>query len=234
MLHGRFVWHELMTTDIKGAASFFTKIIGWKTEPWANDPTYTLFTNGGQAAAGLMLLPEDAKAMGVPPNWCTHIGTPNVQQTVKRAESLGTRVHRPPTELPSVGTFAVLADPQGAAFAVYSPERGNTSDAPAGVGEFSWHELATTDYKAALEFYQALFGWENAGAQDMGSDVGVYQMFGRNGRPLGGIFTKPAHMAGPAYWLPYNRVKDARQVAAAAQKARGSILNGPMEVPGGY
>ena len=122
MLHGRFVWHELMTTDTKAAASFFSKIIGWKTEPWSNDPTYTLFTNGARAAAGLMVLPEDAKAMGVPPNWCTHIGTPNVQETVRRAESLGARVHRPPTQLPSVGTFAVLADPQGAVFAVIKME----------------------------------------------------------------------------------------------------------------
>ncbi len=233
-LHGRFIWHELMTTDTRSAGRFFSAMTGWTTQAWPYDKSYTVFMAGKERpVAGLMLLPESAKAMGVPPCWVTYIGTPDVQDTVARARALGARLQREPETMPHVGTFASLQDPQGASFVVYTPETDMSSDAPPTVGEFSWHELATTDYKAALTFYQQLFGWEDAGAMDMGAGLGVYQMFGRGGRPIGGIFTKPANMPGPAFWLPYIHVRDARQVAAAVTRAKASVINGPMEVPGG-
>lgn len=231
-VRGRFVWHELLTTDTKAAAGFFTKLIGWKTRPWPQDPSYAMFFVGKQSVAGLMTLPDDAKAMGAPPNWLTYIGTPDVAATVRQVLSLGGRVLKETQQLPSVGSFAVLQDPQGAAFGVYTPEQ-SAPDAPAAEGDFSWHELATTDWQAALAFYQRVFGWEAGTPMDMGPGLGMYQIVSRNGRMVGGLFNKPAEMQGPAFWLPYIRVKDSRQTAAAAQKLKGKIINGPMEVPGG-
>jgi predicted enzyme related to lactoylglutathione lyase len=93
--------------------------------------------------------------------------------------------------------------------------------------------LATSDWRAALTFYQRLFGWEETGAMDMGPGMGTYQMFGRNGRTLGGMFNAPAQMPGPPSWLPYIRVADAKGGATAIKKLGGRVTNGPMEVPGG-
>lgn len=70
-LHGRFIWHELMTTDPRSAGRFFSSVIGWKTQAWPHDPDDRIFMTGRQPVAGLMLLPEPARAMGVPPNWLT-------------------------------------------------------------------------------------------------------------------------------------------------------------------
>src|SRR5690606_8678603 len=104
------------------------------------------------------------------------IGTDDLEAVVRETERLGGAVRTPPTELPNAGRYAVLADPQGAAFGVHWSA---APQAPAGaprLGEFSWHELATTDDRAALEFYQALFGWEKVLEHDMGA-MGAYLIF---------------------------------------------------------
>jgi predicted enzyme related to lactoylglutathione lyase len=229
---GRFVWHELLTTDPKSAGAFFSKIIGWKTQPW-DEGRYTLFVSGKRQDAGLMALPEEAKAMGGAPSWLTYIGTNNVDETARLATSLGATVKKGPEDIPSVGRYAVLEDPQGAVFGIYKSNQAPGSDAPPAVGEFSWHELATTDAKAAFDFYRRVFGWEETSAMDMGP-TGVYQMFGQSKeRPLGGFFNKPKEMPGPPAWLPYIRIPDAKKAAQAIAKGGAKVINGPMEVPGG-
>ena len=230
---GRFVWHELMTTDTKSTAGFFAKVAGWKTQPWPQDPTYAMFVAGRRPVAGLMVLPEEAKAMGAPPNWLTYMGTPSVDDTTRLAVTLGGKILKAAADIPAAGRFAVLQDPQGAVFAVYTPVQDQSSDAPAAVGDFSWHELATTDWLSALTFYRRLFGWEATSAMEMGPGMGTYQMFGRGGRSLGGMFNKPPQMQGPAAWLAYIRVGDAKKTAVTVKKLGGQIMNGPMEVAGG-
>ena len=232
-VRGRFVWHELLTTDTASAAAFFTKVTGWKTQPWPQDASYTLFVAGGRPMAGLMRLPEEARAMGAPPNWISHIGTPDVDQTVRQAAGLGAKILRPAETVPTVGRFAVLQDPQGAVFAVYKPDQIPPESAVPAVGDFSWHELVTTDWKAALAFYKQLFGWEETSAMDMGPEMGTYQMYGIGGRPLGGMYNKPPQMPAPPHWMPYIKVKDSKRAAAIVKKLGGRIINGPMEVPGG-
>jgi len=106
----------------------------------------------------------------------------------------------------------MLKDPQGAAFYIIQPEpRDNPADRDPEVGEASWLELMTTDQPAATKFYQELFGWQPPDAMDMG-DMGKYQMFNRGPRMIGGMMNKPKEMA---------------------QVPPQTVLNGPMEVPGG-
>jgi predicted enzyme related to lactoylglutathione lyase len=232
-VRGRFVWHELMTTDPRAAAGFFTKVAGWKTQQWPQDPSYTMFVAGKQPMGGVLSLPEDAKAMGAPPTWLTYIGTPNVDETARRIESLGGKILKAPGDIPTIGRFAIVQDPQGAVFAPFTPSGAGRDDAAPEIGDFSWHELATTDLRSALSFYKQLFGWDEAGSMDMGPGTGIYQMFGRNGRTLGGIFNKPKEQPGPPAWLPYIRVPESKDAVAKVKKLGGTILNGPMQVPGG-
>ena len=134
----------------------------------------------------------EAKEAGAPPHWLTYISTDDVDATAAKASELGGRVMHPATDIPGAGRFAVLADPQGAVFAIYASAAESAGDeecAPQ-VGEFSWHELATTDHAAALDFYAELFGWERAESMDMG-EAGIYQMYRRPGgcAPDGAIKT---------------------------------------------
>jgi predicted enzyme related to lactoylglutathione lyase len=77
-----------------------------------------------------------------------------------------------------------------------------------------------------------LFGWERTAAHDMGP-MGFYYLFGHNGRDIGGVFDKPAEMPGPPAWLGYVRGKDLDSMVDKAKAGGGTLVNGPMEVPGG-
>ena len=232
-VRGRFLWHELMTTDTKSAARFFSKVAGWKTQAWKQDAGYTMFVASARPMAGLMLLPEDAKAMGAPPSWITYIGTPDVDETARLAASLGGKILKPASDIPTIGRFAVIQDPQGAVFSAFTPSQAPQADTEPTIGDFSWHELATTDWRAALTFYQQLFGWEGTSSMDMGPEMGTYQMYGWKGKTLGGIFNKPKQMPGPPSWLPYIKVADSKKAAETVKTLGGQVVNGPMEVPGG-
>jgi len=153
-VRGRFVWHELMTTNIQSAAEFFGAVVGWGSQGWDQNASYSMFTMNGHPKAGLMALPEDAAAMGARPSWMSYIDTPDVDATVKQAMSLGGNVLKEPTDIPTIGRFAVLQDPQGAVFLPFAPLQsmgGGAPPAPA-VGEFSWHELFSTDWQAGRAF----------------------------------------------------------------------------------
>jgi predicted enzyme related to lactoylglutathione lyase len=230
-LLGSFVWCELLTTDTTAAGDFYTKVVGWKTAPWGNDSSYTTFNSGSGPVAGMMVLPDEAKNMGAPPNWMMYVGTPNVDSTALNIAQKGGKVLRQPESIPNAGRFAVVQDPYGATFGIYTPDKGGAPKGQPGVGDFSWFELYTPNPEGAWDFYHSLFGWEKTSAMDMG-EMGTYQMFGRGGGiPNGGIMKPPP--GAPAAWQPYALVKDAKASAKAAVAAGGKIVNGPMEVPGG-
>lgn len=226
---GRFTWFELLTTDPDAAIDFYTGIVGWGRTSWEGAIHYDMFTQGETPIAGVMGLPEEARAGGAPPHWLGYVYTADVAATKAQAAELGGSVLAEVT-VPQVGTMAVLCDPQGGVIAAFQPDNEPSLDHQPAIGEVSWTELATTDYAAAFDFYQQLFGWELMQDMDMG-EAGIYRMFGRGGRMLGGIWNKPAEM--PVGWLYYVRVADLDAATAAINARGGKVLNGPMEVPGG-
>jgi uncharacterized protein len=229
-IRGRFIWHELMTTDPDAAGAFYSKVVPWKTQP-SGMPSYTLWMAGKTQIGGLMALPDSAEA-GTPSHWIVYIATSNVDATVEQAERLGGKVLKSAADIPNVGRFAVLTDPQGAAFAVYTPAGAAPAAGSSGSpGEFTWHELATTDHAAALRFYSELFGWEKGATHDMGA-MGIYQIIDRGGAQVGGLYNVQSPST-PPHWLSYVRVADVPKATAAAKAAGGRVLNGPHEVPGG-
>jgi uncharacterized protein len=228
-IRGRFVWHELMTTDPQAAGAFYSKVLPWKTQP-SGMPDYTLWVSGKTQTGGLMAQPESARQSGAPPSWLVYIGTPDVDATAAAAERLGGKVLKSPMDIPGVGRFAVLADPQGAAFAVFKPG-GTPPPDGAPSTDFSWHELATSDQHAALSFYSELFGWSRGPTHDMGP-AGTYQLIEHGGAQVGGAY-KLMDASKPPHWLTYIQVTSVDKAAAAAKAAGGRVTQGPMEVPGG-
>ena len=111
--HGAFSWNELMTTDVSSAKAFYRELFGWDMhdEP-IPDGTYTLLNAGVQKVGGIMAIPTEAA--GIPPAWGAYVTVDDVDQQVSRAETLGGRIVLPPQDIPNVGRFAVISDPQGA------------------------------------------------------------------------------------------------------------------------
>ena len=110
-------WNELITTDADAATKFYVGLFGWKTEAWPmGDFTYTILKNGDVQVAGLM--PQPKEMAGAPSSWTAYFAVSDCDATAKKAEKLGGKIFIPPTDIPNVGRFSVLADPEGATFAV--------------------------------------------------------------------------------------------------------------------
>ncbi|MBX5482287.1 MAG: VOC family protein [Myxococcaceae bacterium] len=231
-----FVWYDLMTHDVEGAKAFYGDIIGWKATKWPGGD-YWMLSIGDKSYAGLMAHDEAARKAGSPPMWLGYVGVRNVDATAQRAKSLGGKVLAEPRDIPDVGRFAVLADPQGAVFAIFSPKPGAGPDGvqnPNDVGNFSWAELNTTDWKAAWKFYSNLFGWKPTQSMDMGPEYGEYYMFGTSPeKSFGGMSNTAKMLKAPPHWLHYIRVTNVDETVKRIPQKGGKIVNGPMDVPGG-
>lgn len=233
---GRVVWYELLTTDPKAAIAFYTEIVGWKTQAW-DTGDYTMWVGSQGPLGGVSVLPEMAKQLGAPPYWQANIQVASVDETVAKVKELGGRVYLV-EDVPTVGRLAVIADPQGAVIAVFTPATDMQAHDLTRPGEFSWHELYTTDHEAAFAFYSQIAGWERLGEVDMGP-VGTYLLWGRGGKQLGGMMTTPRHLKTPdgrdvpPSWMFYVTTEDLDAALARATAAGARVLNGPMEVPGG-
>ncbi len=231
--NARFVWFDLMTTDVKGAESFYTDIIGWKAATW-QEGHYDLWKAGDEDVGGVMPLDDQARAAGAPPQWLAYIATRDVDATVQKAKKLGGKVLAPPTDIPNVGRYAMLADPQGASFGVFQARHLPAPEDAAKPGHFGWAELNTTDWKAAWKFYSDLFGWKHTTSMDMGPDHGEYFMFGLDEKQaFGGMSNSASVMHARPHWLHYVNVKNADETAKRVTEKGGQGLQGPMDVPGG-
>jgi len=228
---GQFVWPELMTGDLEAAKAFYTKVVGWGTMPFGEgDPPYMMWTAGETPVGGLMKTP--AEAAGSPPMWFQYISTADVDSAAAQLTSLGGTVHMQPRDIPTIGRFSVVADPQGATFCLFTPVQGGGQPARPDMGGFSWFELATTDVDAAFDFYSRLFGWQKTESMDMGGE-GTYQMFGRDGESVGGMAPRGSDQPGPPMWIGYADVPDIDESARRIAELGGTIVYGPTVVPGG-
>ena len=152
--HGSFSWYELMAPDAKAAATYYGAVLGWTAQEMpGGEMPYTVLSNDGQGVAGILTVPKDMEGPG--PVWVGYVSVPDVDAYVERLTALGGTVHRPASDVPGILRFAVVADPQGAAFVMFTP----FSDAPpppalpARSGFAAWRELMAEDGEKAFAFY---------------------------------------------------------------------------------
>ncbi len=134
---------------------------------------------------------------------------------------LGGAVHIPPTKVPGISRFSVVADPQMATFVLFKVLSPPRSTGRAGrPGSVGWHELISSDPEKAFAFYRELFGWEKG---EVAVEMETYQSFSVGGQTIGGIFTKPPTVP-VAFWLYYFSVGDIDAPARRVKTSGGRIL----------
>ncbi|MFN8570475.1 MAG: VOC family protein [Gemmatimonadaceae bacterium] len=226
---GCIAWHELWTTEPDAAIAFYTRTIGWSVDPASETPDPRL--KASDRPIGAIVTLAGARERHAP-HWLTYLGCGDVDATCRQAETLGGAVVVPPCMFSAVGRRAVLQDPQGALFGIATQAAGTEGKARVTTpGEFSWHELATTDCEDAFRFYGSLFGWEHTGQFDLGA-AGMYYLCGHRGLSFGGVCSVGSATSAPA-WLPYIHVDDVRIAADRMGAYGGSVAVPVHEVPGG-
>jgi predicted enzyme related to lactoylglutathione lyase len=224
---GRFVWHELHTTDRARAQKFYGALLPWMNEDVQMGPgeTYGLVKMGGKDFAGIT---KSKAPPNVPPHWISYIAVEDVDATTNKAKSLGASVKQEPMDIPNTGRFAVLADPQGGLFALYKHSKplDPEPDVPS-VGTFCWEELMTADAAKAVDFYRNLFGY-SVEEVDMGPG-GTYHILKRGDRQTAGVM----QMTGVprAQWLSYIAVKDVDTSTRNAHELGANVKTQPTDIP---
>jgi uncharacterized protein len=219
---GRFVWHENNSTDVEKAKSFYTQLLGWELEVWKpGEMDYAMIKVGDQMHGGFM-----SAQGGAPSHWLGHVLVEDVDAAADRAKAAGGTVVFGPTDIPEVGRFALVADPQGAVLSAFAPE----GEPPPSEGVFVWDELMTSDPAAAKHFYGEVFGW-SARDMDMG-EMGTYTMFQRAGDvDVGGCMRLPEGVEAPPHWLPYIGTEDVDATTARAKELGATVFQEPTDIP---
>jgi predicted enzyme related to lactoylglutathione lyase len=185
-------------------------------------------------SAGMMALTPEMTEGGARPAWMGYVAVDDVDAKAAEFEKNGGSIHMPPTDIPGIGRFAFVADPQGAMIYVFKPimPDGPLPDMPKPreQGTVGWHELYAGDGAEAFEFYAKMFGWTKDQAMDMGP-MGIYQLFANGGEAIGGMMTKHPDTPSPRWNFVFS--VDALDSAVDRVTSNGgTIAAGPMEVPG--
>ncbi len=229
---GRFGWYELMTSDTAAAARFYSDVVGWTTQemPADDGPAYTTFNIGSVGMAGILQLTGHTA-------WIGYITVDDVDAHIEKIVEAGGKLWKPATDVPGVLRFAVLSDPQGAAFVVFTPDPGMPSrerPMPPIPGTIGWHELYTTNLEEGFEFYHKLFGWNKVSDMDMGP-MGNYRVFDQGDHKQmgdGGMMIKPPRLP-VSSWAFYFVVDSISAAIKRVESGGGRIVKGPTQVPGG-
>jgi uncharacterized protein len=117
--HGAFSWCELMTTNTTASKEFYSRLFGWEiVDRPVEGMIYSVLNVGDLGVGGLMAMPPDMA--GIPPHWGVYVTVDDVDAAAKLVEDLGGQIKYPPSDIPDVGRFAVIQDPQGAVLSIIS------------------------------------------------------------------------------------------------------------------
>lgn len=225
MSNSRFVWRDLMTTDEAASKAFYQSLFDWGTDvsDMGEFGEYVSFKAGSESLGGVVHLDLDA---GMPSHWISYISCDDVDVFCAKATDMGATIGVPPMDIPGVGRFAVVADPQGVYFSPFQDTSGSEESADAD-GPVVWNELMTTDLEAATAFYSAMFGWTTQ-VVDMGT--GPYTIFMDGDVMVAGAGQTNDEMP-TAGWVIYFGTENADGTVASISDLGGTVLFPVMDVP---
>ncbi|MFN0154648.1 MAG: VOC family protein [Gaiella sp.] len=218
---GHVVWHELSTPSAEKSASFYTSLLGWQTETFKpGEMDYTMISVGGATHGGFQQADD-----GRPSFWFGHIAVEDVDAAAAKATKLGAETLAGPMDIPEVGRFTLIRDPQGAVCSLYTP----AGEGPAATGVFAWDELMSEDVEASRRFYTEVAGWRS---KDMDMSGMTYTMFqAADGQDVAGLMAKP-EMAPTSAWLTYLANEDTDASVKKAESLGATTLAEPFDITG--
>jgi predicted enzyme related to lactoylglutathione lyase len=225
-LPGKIIWHDLITDTPAASEAFYTALFGWEFESVGigfgsgASTNYKLIRHDGRLIGGMIdqtrLEVEDDISQ-----WVVLVSTDDIERAVQIVIDDGGTVFTPPTALADRGRIAVVADPQGAFFALLETKDGDPLDRKPSINDFLWNELWTDDTAAAVRFYQHLAGYDLE--EKIVTADESYQFLSKDGVPRAGILTNPIEDLAPL-WSTYVRVEDPAAITAQVEALGGRIL----------
>ncbi|MEH6587134.1 MAG: VOC family protein [Halioglobus sp.] len=237
-LPGKIIWHELITDTPEKTQRFYTQLLGWEFEPLAdNGVNYFLIRHKGEAIGGMIdqnKLPTKADIS----QWVALISVTDIAEAAEQVANAGGTVFTPPTSLGDRGEIAVVADSQGALFALLQTRDGDPADENElpSAGGFFWHELWTGEVDSAVAFYSKLAPYRMEQKKLGTAEEPInYVVMNAQQHKRGGIRENPFKGL-PPIWVNYLRIEDDAALEAILAKVEslgGEILVPAVPRPGG-
>jgi uncharacterized protein len=235
---GKVVWADLLTPDLEGAKRFYGGLFGWTFRDVPGDRNYALALLDGEPVAGMF-----HKAMptgqSLQPAWLTFFAVRDVAAAQQAAVQHGGKVLSEAHYYPHRGRQAVLADADGAVFAVLAADGGDPPDYLATPGEWIWSSVLVKDPKQETDFYKSLLGYDIYDLASEGGSEGddaQHYILSSDNYARAGLNSLPADsMRRHPHWLNFVRVADAAAAAKKAVALGGRVLVEPrLDRHGGY
>ena len=227
---GRWCWMDLATPDPEAAKAFYGDLFGWEFHDMPASPgeTYTFVRLGGDDLGGIYRQPTAEREAGRPAHWVLYVAVDDADATLARAAELGGQVSGGACDVGSAGRSAMLADPQGAGFALWQAKDHAGAGRFGETGAMGWAELLTPDPGAAGEFYSGLFGW---GRKDSTPPPVRYVEWTDGDTSIGGMMAIPEEWGPvPPHWIHYLMVADCDATVARAGELGGEVRVPPTDI----
>ncbi|MEA1903233.1 MAG: VOC family protein [Actinomycetota bacterium] len=218
-------WVDLTTPDIEAATTFYRRLFDWDVETSVTPMgDYHIGKVDGMQVAGMM---QATPEMGDMPAWTVFINIENIDETIDRARAAGGTILQEPIDIPD-GQVAVVADPAGAMFGLYSGIRPDEVWISRDAGRVSWVETLTRDPTASEGFYIAVFDWK---AETQDYERTRYTTFMLDDEQVAGMMMMPDSVPSeaPSHWAVYFTVDDCDQAVERAIELGGKALGPVME-----
>lgn len=223
-------WIDLMTSDTDRVREFYGRVFGWDaTDPDPEFGGYLTFTlKDGTEVAGCM-----PGAPGTPliDRWSVYLASSNAEKTTQAASAAGGQVVMPVMKVGDLGTFSIVADPDGAAISIWEPGKHPGFTVYQETGTPGWFELQTRNFDTELRFYQDVFGWQTRKMSE--SPALAVQQSGEE--MLAGIIDASDHLPddAPASWAIYFAVDDTNASLETIKASGGRVIQEAYDTPYG-
>lgn len=231
--NGLIGWIDLMTRDTTKAAEFYEGLFGWTHVelPTPVGVPYFQFHKDGQLVCGMSpMMPGVPEQVGA--FWNSYVIVEDADATLAKVEGAGGTVLMPADDVMDQGRLAMVSDPTGATIGLWQPKEHQGADLFNAPGSLSWNELQTRDIRAAMPFYEQVFGW--SWREGPNPDYWVADLPAKTGddKSNAGAMVMPPGVPeeAPNSWMIYFAVDDCDTSMAAAQSLGGQVFLPAMEM----
>jgi predicted enzyme related to lactoylglutathione lyase len=223
---GKVVWADLVTPNLAAAEKFYGGLFAWSFRHiHAGDSDYVVAVLDGRPVAGLVEKPIPVSDRRQPA-WLTFIAVRDVDAAKRNALAHKAKLITDSVTYQMRGRQAILADPEGAVFAILASSSGDAPDYLAAPGEWIWSSLHAKDPETEASFYQNLFGYDVFDAESTDGKEHLILSSDDYARASANALAEPADRR-HAHWLNFIRVASAADTSAKAAAMGGRVLVEP-------
>ena len=217
--HGKFVWLDLLTTDVTTAKNFYGELFGWT---FKKQGRYTVVLNKGQPIGGIVdVRPKEGQEHAA--HWLASLSVPDVDKAVMLVQKAGGSIPVGPVDMKNRGRGALIIDSQGAQLMLLHSSAGDPADKEPPMGSWLWIELWSNNPEDSVDFYKELGGYSSINMKE-----NYWLLLCKDKWRAGVRFIPYENME--VRWVPVVRVSDTVSISEHAEKLGGQILVQPKEI----